>query len=184
MAEFKAFEANIKVNGPTILSLVNGMGKHKEMGVEILEDNGIENIKEDGWYSQQAWLDSFKDIASEIGESTLFNIGKAILESAQFPPEIDAIEKGLSLELIRSCIKYSNDHSDQKTWQRYRSHLGQCIDGQWGEGYSREDAGADDAAREQAFLESRRQMPDSVLKYDAGKGCRASQQVLRERGIK
>lgn len=96
MAEFVAIEKGILVNGPTIMSLVNGMGKFKEMGQEILEDSGIEDVKEDGWYSQQAWLDAFKDIADEIGESTLFNIGKAILENAQFPPEIDDIHKGLS----------------------------------------------------------------------------------------
>jgi hypothetical protein len=93
-----------------------------------------------------------------------------------------AVESGLAMDLIKSCIEYSNDHSDQKTWIRYKSHLGQCIDGQWGEGYSREDAGADDAAREKTFLESRRTMPDSILKMDATKGCKASAQILQERG--
>lgn len=90
-----------------------------------------------------------------------------------------AVAAGIALEIIKGCIMYSNDQSDKKTWQRYRSHLGKCIDNQWGEGYT-QDAGKENQA--QAFLESRRLMPDSVLKLDAARGCKISAQVLKERG--
>lgn len=90
-----------------------------------------------------------------------------------------AVAAGIALEIIKGCIMYSNDQSDKKTWQRYRSHLGKCIDNQWGEGYT-QDAGKEDQA--QAFLESRRSMPDSVLQLDAARGCQVSAQVLKERG--
>lgn len=93
-----------------------------------------------------------------------------------------AMKDGMAIATIRGCIFYSNEHSDCKTWQRYRSHLGRCIDEKWGEGYTREDIGADEAAKVKAFLESRRGMPDSILKEDARKGCLVSQQVLDERG--
>lgn len=92
-----------------------------------------------------------------------------------------AVESGMAISLIESCIAYSNKHSDQKTWQRYRSHLGRCIDEKWGEGFTKEDAEADDTAKEQAFIESRRGMPIHVLKIDAAKGCKISQKVLEER---
>ena len=47
------------------------------------------------WYSQKAWLDSFKEIAEKYGSNTLFEIGKGIPANAKFPPEIDNIEKAL-----------------------------------------------------------------------------------------
>lgn len=109
MTQYKSFEPGILVNGQTILSLVEGMGKFKDMGIEILEDNGIEDVKIDGWYSQQSWLDAFKDIAEEIGDSTLFNIGRSILENAQFPPEIDAIEKGLAAIDVAYHMNHQKD---------------------------------------------------------------------------
>jgi hypothetical protein len=97
MAEFKSFEDGIEVNGQTVISLVNGMGKFQDMGNEILAKNNIFNVKPDGSYKQQDWLNAFKTIASEIGESTLFAIGKVIPENAQFPPGVDNIEKGLGI---------------------------------------------------------------------------------------
>lgn len=95
MAEFIAFENGIKVNGQTIKSVLLGMGKFQDLGVDILSENNISDIKDEGWYSQQDWLNAFKSISEEIGANTLFNIGKSILDSAKFPPEMDTIEKGL-----------------------------------------------------------------------------------------
>ena len=92
-----------------------------------------------------------------------------------------AIKNGLSLELIKSCIEYSNDRSDKATWQRYRSHLGQCIDGQWGAGYSTGDSAEDAEARDKAALQGRRGLPNQVLKVQADQGDIYAKQVLSER---
>ena len=96
MAQFKAFAPSVEVNGETVLSVVNGMGIYKKQSIEFLEKNGINNPQPGQWYSQQAWLNAFKEISETIGPKTLFAIGKAIPENAKFPPEIDSIEKGLS----------------------------------------------------------------------------------------
>lgn len=107
MTQFKAYQEGVYVNGQTILSVANGMGKFKDMGLDILSDNDLSDLSRDKWYPKQAWLNAFKDIAEEIGEATLFNIGKAIPESADFPPEIDTIEKGLqSID-----VAYHSNHS-------------------------------------------------------------------------
>ncbi len=50
---------------------------------------------EGGWYSQQAWLNAFKEIGESLGDNTLFSIGKKIPENAKFPPEIDSLGKAL-----------------------------------------------------------------------------------------
>jgi hypothetical protein len=96
MAQFKAFDPNVEVNGQTVLSIVAGMGAFKTAALQILEKNGIKDPQPNKWYKQQAWLDSFKEIAERIGASTLYNIGMKIPDNADFPPEIDNIEKALS----------------------------------------------------------------------------------------
>jgi hypothetical protein len=95
MAQFKAFDSRVEVNGQTVLSVVDGCVL-KDAALQILADNGITNISNDSWYSQQAWLDAFKLIADQVGIKTLYTIGYKIPDNAQFPPEIDDIGKGLA----------------------------------------------------------------------------------------
>lgn len=97
MAEFKAIAPGVEVNGETVLSVVNAMKGFEDLALDILKNNGIDNPKPGHWYLQQSWLNAFKEIAEKLGVSTLLNIGKAIPENAQFPPEIDSLQKGLSL---------------------------------------------------------------------------------------
>lgn len=96
MAQFKAFSDKVEVNGETVLSVVNGVGVFKKQAMDILDKNGIHDPKPGQWFSQQAWLDSFKEIAVKIGPKSLFAIGKAIPANAQFPPDINTIEKALA----------------------------------------------------------------------------------------
>ena len=96
MAQFRAFNKNVEVNGQTVLSVVEGMGAFRSQAFRILKDHGIDTPVPDKWYSQQAWLDAFKEINDKIGDNTLQSIGKSIPENAQFPPEIDNIHKALA----------------------------------------------------------------------------------------
>ena len=92
MGQFKAYSANVEVNGETVLSIVDGMGSMKTMAIGILEKNGIKEPKPGQWFKQQAWLDAFKQISDSVGPNTLSQIGQKIPENAQFPPVIDTIE--------------------------------------------------------------------------------------------
>ena len=96
MAQFKSINPNVEVNGQTVLSIADGMGAGKNMGLRILSDNNIDNPKPKNWYSQQDWLNAFKQISEKIGYNTLFLIGKSIPENAEFPLDIDSIEKALA----------------------------------------------------------------------------------------
>ncbi len=95
MAQFKAFEPGIEVKGEAVLSLLDGMGSYKSMALKLLSDVGIDDPRAGQWYPQQAWLDAFRKIHDGVGDSVLFTIGTKIPSNAQFPREIDGLEKAL-----------------------------------------------------------------------------------------
>jgi hypothetical protein len=95
MAQYVAMSPNVEVNGETVFAVVAGMGTFRSIALEILAENGIEDPKPGIWYPQQKWLDAFKRISASLGANTLFAIGIKIPENAQFPPDIDTIEKAL-----------------------------------------------------------------------------------------
>ena len=84
MAQFQAFSPQVAVNGPTVLSVMSGMGAFQETAARILQRHGIPKPELTGWYPQQAWLNAFKEIAETIGARTLYQIGLSIPKSAKF----------------------------------------------------------------------------------------------------
>ncbi len=96
MAEFKAFSPRVEVLGEVVLSLVNVMGAFKTISIEILKENGIVDPQPDKWYSQQAWLDSFKVIAEKVGLNTLYQVGRQVPQQYNYPLTIDSIESALA----------------------------------------------------------------------------------------
>jgi hypothetical protein len=105
--QFKAFEPGIEVNGQTVYAVVDGMGHFKSLGEKILLKVGIGEMKDgkyaiqmDGWYSHDSWLQAFEDIARQIGDPTLKQIGMKIPENAQFPPwvkDVDSAVKSIDI---------------------------------------------------------------------------------------
>lgn len=97
MAQYEPFAPSVEVNGETVLTTVNSFPEFmRDMALKMLEEKGIVNPQQGEWYSQKAWLDSFKEIAEKYGSNTLFEIGKGIPSNAKFPPEINSIEKALA----------------------------------------------------------------------------------------
>lgn len=96
MTQFKAYSPDVEVNGQTVLSIVDGMGSFTMSANNILMQNGISDPKPGQWYLQQNWLNAFKEISDKLGPKTLLQIGKKIPENADFPPQIDDIEKALA----------------------------------------------------------------------------------------
>lgn len=96
MAQFVAFEKGVEVNGQTILSVIKALPVGQEERRRILGKHGIQNPEAGKWYSQQAWLSAFKELAGSAGEEILFSIGQAVPENAVFPADIDTLEKALT----------------------------------------------------------------------------------------
>lgn len=94
--QFVAHNSKVEVNGQTVLSVLGGMRTMRSLGLSILRDSGIVDPQPGEWYLQQDWLNAFKKIAETIGPNTLRSIGEAIPENADFPKEIDNIDKALA----------------------------------------------------------------------------------------
>lgn len=109
MAQFQQFAPDVEVNGETVLTTINSFPEFmRSIAEKILEEKGIKDPKPGEWYSQKAWLDSFKEIAEKFGSNTLFEIGKSIPSNAKFPPEIDSIDKALGAIDIAYHMNHRN----------------------------------------------------------------------------
>lgn len=106
MAQFVPFQSGVEVSGEAVLALVNALEAGKTTRLKILSKYGIDNPHPNEWYSQQAWLDAFKEISETFGVHTLFAIGEAIPANAIFPPEINDLKKSL----IAIDIAYHLNH--------------------------------------------------------------------------
>jgi len=107
MPQFVAYDKKVEVNGQTIQSFVKGVThQFRQKVLQILANNSISDPKEGKWYNQQSWLNAFKQINDTIGMHTLFSIGKAIPDSANFPENIVSLKD--ALESID--IAYHNNH--------------------------------------------------------------------------
>ncbi|MEI7812279.1 MAG: hypothetical protein WCJ01_07625 [Ignavibacteria bacterium] len=108
MGVFKAYSEKVEVNGQTVLAVIKGMGAMKSVGNRLLEEAGLYNVTENGWYSQQKWLNAFKVIAEKVGKHTLRSIGNSIPESAKFPPHINDIHSALASIDIAYKLNHRN----------------------------------------------------------------------------
>jgi hypothetical protein len=97
--QFRVFEKDIEVNAPTVNSVVAGLGYFTNLSKRYLGREKIGKIVNKQlvldpgeWYSQAAWLRAFENIAQQIGDKVLFNIGLSIPENAVFPPFVVDID--------------------------------------------------------------------------------------------
>ncbi|MEM9073447.1 MAG: hypothetical protein AAGE52_33385 [Myxococcota bacterium] len=89
MAEFQSYAPGVEVAGRTLFSVVEAAGAFRSLAIEILADQGIKHIREDEWYSQQAFLNAFREIRERVGSTTLRRIGSLVPAIAQLPPADD-----------------------------------------------------------------------------------------------
>jgi hypothetical protein len=95
MAEYTPFSPNVEVNGETVLSVVNALPSYKNVMEGVLSRHKLKDITAGKWYRQESWLNAFKEIGVKYGPHTLFLIGKAIPQNANFPANINSLESAL-----------------------------------------------------------------------------------------
>ncbi len=127
MIEFKALAPGVEVNSAAVLSVVEGMGVFRRMALKILTAHGIVSLDKGIWYSQQAWLDSFKEIADRTGAATLRNIGKKIPETALWPSEVDSIETALASIDVAYHMNHRGGEIGHYTFELIRPGSGQMF---------------------------------------------------------
>jgi len=89
MAQFIALDPNVEVIGAAILATTLGM--EQDM-TPLLAEFGIVDVRPEGWYPQQAWLDVLREISNT---SDLVAVGMKIPKTALWPPGIDSVAAAL-----------------------------------------------------------------------------------------
>ncbi len=108
MAHYIPFEKGVEVKGEAVLSIINALVTGQARRIEILARNGITNLQPGTWYSQENYLNGYKEIGEVMGSATLFMIGSAIPQNAIFPPDIDNLEKALNAIDIAYNMNHRN----------------------------------------------------------------------------
>lgn len=101
--QFVPFEEGIEVNGQTVWAIVDGFRAFSVLastyllkeGIGTADKHGIAVIDPKAWYSQRAWLRAFEQIALQLGDPVLLEIGKAIPRNAIFPDSIKDIRSAI-----------------------------------------------------------------------------------------
>jgi hypothetical protein len=117
--QFVSFMPGIEVKGQAVFAVVDGFRHFKmipsrilaSVGIGTLASDGIVQIDNEGWYSLDAWMRAFKEIAEQVGESTLYSIGQRIPENAVFPPWADNI--GDAIKAINIAYHMNHQRSGQ-----------------------------------------------------------------------
>lgn len=100
MAQFEAFDRDVEVHGRTVLTVIDDAlarfsDDYRRAAHEALAENGIENPSPDEWYPQQAWLNTFESIATDLEPHILDRLGEQIPEVAEWPDGLSAVGEGL-----------------------------------------------------------------------------------------
>lgn len=93
MAEFIAFDPHVEVIGQSIFTIVAALDKQ---AVPVLEQYNLAKIDPEAWYPVQDFLDALRDL-SEQEYFNMVSVGMQVPDVAVFPPEIDTVEKALTL---------------------------------------------------------------------------------------
>lgn len=109
MPSYVAFRPGIEVLGQSVLAIVDAMGRYAVLAENALARQGIKSVVQGSWYPQQAFLNAFREVAFEIGENTLFAMGKKIPDVSAFPPEIVGVDQALA----RIDAAYHAQHRDK-----------------------------------------------------------------------
>ncbi len=90
MKQYKVFGPDAEVTGLAMMAFTASLHYHNFS--HIMAQHGLDNIYADRWYPQQVWLDLFSDIAKQSGAMfDLVSIGMKIVDTAVFPPEVEAL---------------------------------------------------------------------------------------------
>lgn len=108
MPRYMAKHPGIEVLGTSVLAVIHAMGRYANLAENTLARQGIVSVRPEGWYPQQAFLDAFRAVAHELGENTLFAMGKKIPDLQGPPPEVATIDEALST----IDVAYHSHHRD------------------------------------------------------------------------
>ena len=100
--QFKVIEAGIENSGESVGAIVEGFRKFPTIAQKYLckygflkPEQNIADLDRTRWYPEEAWLMAFEAISNEIGVNSLYGVGKAMIENAVLPPQINDVPSAL-----------------------------------------------------------------------------------------
>jgi hypothetical protein len=93
---YVTFRPGILVFGRSVLAFIHALGRYTNLAENALARQGIRGVQPNGWYPQQAFLNAFREISFELGENTLFAMGKKVPDLNGIPPGIATVEEALA----------------------------------------------------------------------------------------
>lgn len=98
MAQYLAFDPAVEVWGASMLGCITGLEKAglpagEAMG--LLRQGGIPEVRPEGWYPQQPYLDMIGAIEQRHGEGALRAMARQVPDTSKFPPGISTLEQAL-----------------------------------------------------------------------------------------
>lgn len=101
---------DIEVSGTSGKVILEAMKPFDHMLESLLAKHDIHKLKTDGWYPTHVFSEVLQIVAREVGENTLFSIGKRVPDIAVWPADIKDIDAGLS----SVDVAYHMNHRDSK----------------------------------------------------------------------
>ena len=79
-------------SGAALQSFVLALSGSQTILDKLLKDAGVEKIDPEAWYDYDRAISIFYQIEQELGRDAVIEVGRKMIESAIYPPEITSIE--------------------------------------------------------------------------------------------
>ena len=79
-------------SGSALRSFVLGLSGSAAIIQRLLEDAGVDAIDAQTWYDYDWAISIFYKIEAEVGRAALVEVGRKMIETASYPPEIDSVQ--------------------------------------------------------------------------------------------
>jgi hypothetical protein len=83
-------------NGASLHSFVLALGHSEPVVQKLLRERGVDRLDPNRWYEMKWAIGVYYAVGQQIGRSALIEVGKKIIETAEFPPGLDDIHALLS----------------------------------------------------------------------------------------
>ena len=79
-------------NGASLNAFILALGHSQGIVQKILGDVGLDSIDPQRWYDFDLATEIYYKIVAEVGPSAAIEVGRKIIEAAEFPPQITSVE--------------------------------------------------------------------------------------------
>lgn len=76
-------------SGAALTAFIAGLSDSQEIVDKLLADAGIDRIDPEGWYDFDWAASFFRKIEEQLGRAAIIKVGRSMVETASYPPEID-----------------------------------------------------------------------------------------------